>query len=145
MAKKKKYKSKNPVIFNEKPENIDGLSKLKVGAEVMYRTNMIFDKCKVESVDKENNTAKLSNGVLVSLGILPNGDLLRLGNSTENTHIRLWDEVCEKEFDYFKAIRSIRKSAESFKNLSDSFLKNKDSVIFLAKKLERIKEKLEIK
>lgn len=144
MARKKKIQSKNPVIFNEKPENIEGLKKLRIGMEVMYSTPTLFDKCTVESIDKENNTAKLSNGVVVSLGILPNNNLLRLGNSTENTIIKLWDEECELQKKYFLSKRAIREFGDTIKNLSDSFLKNKSNVIMLSNKLNRLKKKFNL-
>ena len=126
----KKSKKKNPhydyKVYNEKPESIEGLKRLRVGDVVMYRTKQLFDKCSVESVDKSNNTAKLSNGVIVSLGISPDNSLLRIGNSTENTEIKVWDDHCELLYKTFISKRNIRRMSEALRKLSDNAKDNSE-------------------
>lgn len=142
MAKKTK---KNPnydyKVYNEKPENIDGMKKLHVGDVIMYKTKQLFDKTTVESVDKHNHTAKLSNGVEVSLGILPNNSILRIGTSTENTEIKLWDNDAETQYKAFISKRNIRRMSEALRKLSDSNKFENEVLIKISEKLNRMNEK----
>lgn len=102
MARKKKLKMTKKV-FNEKPETLDGMKKLKEGDLVMYKTPNLIDKCTVESIDKKDGTAILSNKVKVSRGILDNGVVIRVGYTMENVTLKVWDEECNVEYEYFKA------------------------------------------
>lgn len=144
MAKKKKYQHKDPKIFNEKPENLDGLKRLKGGELVFYRNLYLIDKCKVESVDKKSGVATLSNGVKVSSGILPNNNLLRLGTTTENTVIKLWDDSCDSEFDYVQSKYFIRGFIERLSSFKEN-CKDKDTICKLSEKLRKLSEKFDIK
>lgn len=139
MAKNKKTKLKDPIIRNEKPESTEGLKKLKVGMEVMYRTPYLFDKCSVTEVDKSDDIAILSNQVKVSRGILPNGNLLKIGQTTEATEIRLWDESTEIRYKAFMATRKIR----NFHKVLERILGNcsDEDLIKLNEKLEKIETK----
>lgn len=145
MAKKTK---KNPNydyrVYNEKPENIDGMKKLHVGDVIMYKTKQLFDKTTVESVDKHNRTAKLSNGVIVSLGILPNNSILRIGTSTENTEITLWDENSEIQYKSFIGKRNIKRIAEALRKVSDSNKYDDEVIIKISEKLNRMNEKYKL-
>lgn len=139
MARKKRSKHRISTVFNEKPENIDGLRRLKVGDTVLYKTNTLLDKCTVESIDKKDVTCKLSNGVIVSRGILEDGSILRLGHTDSDVSVKLWDEQCEIEFEYFKSKYFIK---NFFEKLSKST--EKESVVAITKKLKRISEKYNI-
>lgn len=141
MARKKKYRYSDPKIYNEKPESLDGLKKLKEGTVVMYRTTTLFDKCTVQSTDKKEGTAMLSNGVKVSRGIQPDGRIIRLGHTTENTLIKVWDEECEKDYDYFKSKYFFREFAEKVRKLADN--RDRDYVLTMYNKLKRVSEKYE--
>lgn len=109
MARRKKIKLKDPSKVNDKPKNIRGLEKLEIGMEVMYRTPTLVDRCSVESIDKKAKTATLSNQVEVSLGILKDNYLLKIGNTTEQTLIKLWDSTCESEMEIFLAKTNVPK------------------------------------
>lgn len=143
MAKNKKKKTQ---VVNHEVNNLplDGLKRVKVGEVVMYRTKQLFDKCTVESVNKDNNTAKLSNGVTISIGISPNGFLTRIGPVMEGTEIKVWDEECDKLYLTFVSRRSIRKLSESFRKLADNTRISADIIIGVANKLNKIKDKFEI-
>lgn len=145
MARKKKRISSDPKIFNEKPENLDGMKKLKGGEVVMYRNPTLFDKCTVESIDKKDGTAMLSNGVKVSRGILPDNHILRIGNTTEKTEIKLWDDECETLYQVFLYKRSIRQVTESLRKLADNANTSNETILKLGKMLDRVKERLEKK
>lgn len=140
MARKKKKIGADPKIFNEKPENLDGLEKLKGGEVIMYRTPLLFDKCTVESVDKKDGTAMLSNGVKVSRGIISDGHILRLGSSTEKTEIKIWDDECEKLYQGFLNKRSIRKFSEDIRKLVDNPKTDLEIINKLGKKINKIKK-----
>lgn len=141
MVRRKKTKLKDPVIHNEKPESTDGLKKLKVGQEIMYRTPYIFDKCTVIEIDKKNSIAILSNQTKVSRGILPNGSLLKIGQTTEQTEIKLWDESCETMFLAYKARRAIKDITKIFLKLADSTHVANEQIITIYQKLEKIHTK----
>lgn len=138
MAKNKKKRRSETAEVNH---SLEGLKRLKVGQVVMYRTKQLFDKCTVESVNKENNTAKLNNGIVLSIGILPNGSLSRIGNSAPDTDIRVWDEECEKLYSVFVCTRNIRKLSEAFRKFADSNKSSADSIIELSNRLTRLKER----
>lgn len=141
MVRRKKTKLKDPVIHNEKPESTDGLKKLKVGQEIMYRTPYIFDKCTVVEVDKKNSIAILSNQTKVSRGILPNGSLLKIGQTTEQTEIKVWDESCEILFQAYKARRGIKDLSKVFTKLADNTQIANEQLILVYQKLEKIHTK----
>lgn len=143
MGRKKKYKHRDPEVFNEKPENLDGLKRLKGGEVVLYRTLHLIDKCTVETVDKKAGVAILSNGVKVSSGILPNGNLLRLGTTTENTIIKLWDDSCEEELNYFKSKYYIKSFIDRLTSFKEN-CKDKSKLVELSNKLRKISDKFEI-
>lgn len=144
MARKKKKISTDPKIFNEKPENLDGMKKLKGGEIIMYRNPTLFDKCTVESIDKKEGIAMLSNGVKVSRGILNDGRLLRLGNSTEKTEIKIWDDECEKLYQAFLNKRLIRKFSEDIRKLTDDPKADIDIINELGNRINRIKERMSL-
>lgn len=143
MAKNKK---KRRVEVNNEVNNLslEGLKRVKVGDIVMYRTKQLFDKCTVESVNKDNNTAKLSNGVTISIGISPNGILTRIGNVLEGTEIKIWDEECDKLYTAFISRRNIRRISESLRKLSDDCKVSSDIIIGISNKLNRIKDKFDL-
>lgn len=140
MAKNKKKRSAEINKSSKNPVS-DNLKRIKVGETVMYRTKQLFDKCTVESVNKEANTAKLSNGVTISSFISPNGLLTRIGNTIEGTEILVWDEECEKLFTSFVCRRSMRKAADNLRKLADNPKVPADIIIGITNKLYRIKEK----
>lgn len=144
MARKKKKISSDPKIFNEKPENLDGMKKLKGGEIIMYRHPTLFDKCTVESIDKKDGTAMLSNGVKVSRGILNDGHILRLGNTTERTEIKLWDDECEKLYQGFLNKRLIRRFSEEIRKIADDPKADLDTINELGNRINRIKERMSI-
>lgn len=141
MAKKKvKTKLKDPVIHNEKPVSTDGLKKLKVGQEVMYRTPYLFDKCTVIEVDKTESIAILSNQVKVSRGILPNNHLLKIGSTTESTEIMLWSEECQLKYDAFISKRNLKNFVKELDKYLDS--SHEPSIIIeLSHKIDKVKTK----
>ena len=139
MSRKKKTKLKDPIVKNGIPESTDGLKRLKEGTVVMYKAPYVFDKCTVESVDKSNSTAILSNGVRVSRGILPDGHLLRIGNTTESTEVRVWDDYCELEYKFFLAKRYASRFAEKINKGIDTM--GKAEVVALSDKLKKIEAK----
>ena len=144
MARKKKKIGTDPKIFNEKPENLDGMKKLKGGETIMYRNPLLFDKCTVESIDKKDGTAMLSNGVKVSRGILSDGHILRLGSSTEKTEIKVWDDECEKLYQGFLNKRSIRKFSEDIRKLVDNPKTDLEIINKLGKKINKIKNRISL-
>nr|DAJ84820.1 MAG TPA: hypothetical protein [Caudoviricetes sp.] len=141
MVRRKKTKLKDPVIHNEKPESTDGLKKLKVGDEIMYRTPYLFDKCRVVEVDKKESIALLSNNTKVSRGILPNGNILKIGQTTEQTEIKVWDDNCELEYLAYTSKRVIRDFTKSLQKLTESFNMTNEAIINLAKKLQKVEHK----
>ena len=56
-----------------------GTIKLKPEMEVVYVESNLVDKTKVVSIDKENGTAKLANGIVLNREILKKGYFKRSG------------------------------------------------------------------
>ena len=119
--KKKKTKLKDPIKIVKEPPVTDGMKKIKLGAQVMYRTPYLFDKCEVVELDKKNSIAILSNQVKVSRGISRDGHLTKLGVSTERTEIKVWDDECQTQYDIFVSVRGI-------KNITAALIKYLDKV-----------------
>lgn len=107
---KKKAKIDKVKVNNEAPSTIRGMRKLEVGEKVMYRTDTLIDKAEVISVDKEKKTAKLSNNVVVSLGVDELGGVLKIGPTDVTCKMRVWDNVAERELEFFLAKRFIKDS-----------------------------------
>lgn len=59
------------------------MTKLKPEMEVVYVESNLIDKTKVVSIDKENGTAKLANGIVLNREILKKGYFKRVGKRSE--------------------------------------------------------------
>lgn len=59
------------------------MTKLKPEMEVVYVEANLIDKTKVVSIDKENGTAKLANGIVLNREILKKGYFKRAGKRSE--------------------------------------------------------------
>ena len=59
------------------------MTKLKPEMEVVYVETNLIDKTKVVSIDKENGTAKLANGIVLNREILKKGYFKRAGRRSE--------------------------------------------------------------
>jgi len=60
------------------------MTKLKPEMEVVYVTPLLIDKSKVVSIDKENGTATLANGIVLNREILKKGYFKRSGIRSED-------------------------------------------------------------
>lgn len=59
------------------------MTKLKPEMEVVYVEANLIDKTRVVSIDKENGTAKLANGIVLNREILKKGYFKRVGKRSE--------------------------------------------------------------
>lgn len=59
------------------------MTKLKPDMEVVYVEDYLVDKAKVISIDKEKQTARLSNGIVLNREILKKGYFKRAGIRSE--------------------------------------------------------------
>ena len=59
------------------------MTKLKPEMEVVYVETNLIDKTKVVSIDKENGTAKLANGIVLNREILKKGYFKRAGKRSD--------------------------------------------------------------
>lgn len=143
MAKKKKKILKDGLVINEKPvkSKVKKLPKLKIDDEVLFEAPYLMDKTKVISVDKEDQTAVLENKVKVSIGINPDGTLTRLGVTTENTKIRIWDDRAKLTYDAYLSNLHIKDMA---KILSTHKFSNMDAVT-VCHKLHKVLTKFGVK
>ena len=60
------------------------MTKLKPEMEVVYVTKLLIDKSKVVSIDKNNGTAKLANGIILNREVLKKGYFKRAGIRSED-------------------------------------------------------------
>lgn len=141
MAKKKKV-NKNPIVHNEVPEELDGLKRLKEGQEVFYKTPYIVEKTFVKEVNKKEKIATLDNQVKVSLGILPDGTLLKVGATNQSQVVRVWDEQSEKEYNKVLNKRDSKRIMEDLLKNLDSL--SSEQMAYLSKKLTKIKENITV-
>lgn len=140
MAKKKKIKATK--TFNQAPDSIKGLKKLKVGDIIMYKTATLLDKTEV--IEINDSTAKLANQVIVSKGILEGGFLIKLGTTDVTCKIKVWDEGCDQEWELFKAKRQLKNITNLFIQAQNKMDKNPEAWITVSNKVTKLLTKLEL-
>ena len=139
MAKKNKV-IKHPHYENEAPEEVNGLKRLKEGQEVFYKTPYIVEKTFVKEVNKKEKIAILDNQVRVSIGILPDGTLLKVGSTTSAQVVRIWDESSEKEYNKVLNKKSCKNILHELTKNIDNF--NAEQIEFLHKKLSKVEKSI---
>ena len=130
-------KIKTRVNVTDNPSRC-GFKALCTGDKVLYLSSQLLDVSKVLEIDPKANTAKLSNGLILSRTINPDGSLTRMGLQKVGTIYHIYD-------DYAKSLESDHKNRIKIGLFLAKLNKNKENLsgsnlTSLAEKLEALEE-----
>lgn len=133
-----KKKIKTRVNITENPSRC-GFKALCTGDKVLYLSSQLLDVSQVLEIDPKANTAKLSNGLILSRTINPDGSLTRMGLQKVGGAIyHIYD-------DYAKSLESDHKNRIKIGLFLAKLNKNKENLsgsnlTSLVEKLEALEE-----
>ena len=131
-------KIKTRVNITDNPSRC-GFKALCTGDKVLYLSSQLLDVSQVLEIDPKANTAKLSNGLILSRTINPDGSLTRMGlQKVGATIYHIYD-------DYAKSLESDHKNRIKIGLFLAKLNKNKENLsgsnlTSLAEKLEALEE-----
>ena len=131
-------KIKTRVNVTDNPSRC-GFKALCTGDKVLYLSSQLLDVSQVSEIDAKANTAKLSNGLILSRTINPDGSLTRMGLQKVGGAIyHIYD-------DYAKSLESDHKNRIKIGLFLAKLNKNKENLsgsnlTSLAEKLEALEE-----
>lgn len=131
-------KIKTRVNVTDNPSRC-GFKALCTGDKVLYLSSQLLDVSKVSEIDAKANTAKLSNGLILSRTINPDGSLTRMGLQKVGGAIyHIYD-------DYAKSLESDHKNRIKIGLFLAKLNKNKENLsgsnlTSLVEKLEALEE-----
>ena len=131
-------KIKTRVNVTDNPSRC-GFKALCTGDKVLYlSSSQLLDVSQVSEIDAKANTAKLSNGLILSRTINPDGSLTRMGLQKVGAIYHIYD-------DYAKSLESDHKNRIKIGLFLAKLNKNKENLsgsnlTSLAEKLEALEE-----
>lgn len=131
-------KIKTRVNVTDNPSRC-GFKALCTGDKVLYLSSQLLDVSQVSEIDAKANTAKLSNGLILSRTINPDGSLTRMGLQKVGVAIyHIYD-------DYAKSLESDHKNRIKIGLFLAKLNKNKENLsgsnlTSLVEKLEALEE-----